>query len=297
MSWPDAETFVDESLVRALLSDQFPELAGLSLRVAGEGFDNFLYRLGDHHAVRVPRRARGVEPLENELRWLGIAAGDVTLATPLPVLAGSPCASFAWPWMIASWIEGASGDEVDDEWLRGSASPLATFLRELHVTAPDGAPMNPWRSVPLAERASDLKSRLQLLRSDIDTSRAWSLFEWASTSAPWRSAPTWLHGDVHPGNLVFREKQLVGVVDFGDLCAGDPATDLAGGLLTLPYDELAPFFAAYGVSDDAMLARTIGWAVLFGAMMVGLGRASRPRCMRLGQRALANAAGLAAALR
>jgi aminoglycoside phosphotransferase (APT) family kinase protein len=297
MTWPDAEVFVDEATVRQLLSDQFPDLANLSLRVAGEGFDNFLFRLGDHHAVRLPRRARGVEPLENELRWLAVAASGVTLATPLPVLAGSPRAHYRWPWMITSWIEGVSGDEVDDDWLRGCATALATFLRKLHATAPDGAPVNPWRSVPLAHRASDLESRLEHLRGEIDTPRAWSLFEWASASAPGRSAPTWLHGDVHPGNLVFREQQLTGVVDFGDLCVGDPATDLAGALLTLPFDELASFFDAYGVNDDATLARTIGWAVLFGTMMVGLGRSSRPRYMRVGQRALANATRLAATLR
>jgi aminoglycoside phosphotransferase (APT) family kinase protein len=297
VSWPDAEVFVDTAMVRALLSDQFPELAGLPLRVAGEGFDNFLFRLGEDHVVRLPRRARGVEPLENELRWLAVAASKVTLATPLPVLAGSPCARFAWPWMITSWIEGVAGDEVDDDWLRECALPLATFLRELHVTAPHGAPMNPWRSVPLAQRACDLELRLEQLGREIDTAHAWSIFEWAHTSALRHSAPTWLHGDVHPGNLIFREKQLIGVVDFGDLCAGDPATDLAGGLLTLPYGELATFFDAYGTDDDATLARTIGWAVLFGTMMVGLGRTSRPRYMRVGQRALDNAARLAAALR
>ena len=82
----------------------------------------------------------------------------------------------------------------------------------------------------------------------------------------------WLHGDLHPGNLVYRDGRLVGVVDFGDVCAGDPATDLAGALLTLPYDALETFFAAYGVTDDAMLARTVGWAVVFGTMMIGLGR-------------------------
>jgi aminoglycoside phosphotransferase (APT) family kinase protein len=199
--------------------------------------------------------------------------------------------------LITSWIEGVSGDEVDDEWLLGCATALATFLRELHTTAPNEAPNNPWRSVSLSQRATDLESRLKQLGSVVDTSSAWALFEWATTSTPWSSPPTWLHGDVHPGNLVFREQQLAGVVDFGDLCAGDPATDLAGALLTIPYEKLATFFDVYGVKQDATLARAIGWAVLFGTMMAGLGRASRPRYMRVGQRALDNASRLAAALR
>ena len=227
--------------------------------------------------------------MENELRWLAVAASHVTLATPLPVLRGEPSSSYAWPWMIASFIEGVSGDEVDDETLFGSAGALATFMRELHVTAPGNAPRNPWRSVSLTERSRDLETRLADLRTVIDTALAATVFEHACAAPPWGETDTWLHGDLHPGNLVYRDGRLVGAVDFGDICAGDPATDLAGALLTLPYDALETFFAAYGVPDDATLARAIGWAVVLGTMMVSLGRVSRPRYMRVGERALANA--------
>jgi aminoglycoside phosphotransferase (APT) family kinase protein len=292
VTWPAAEMIVDETLMRGLVSAQFPELADLPIRRLDEGFDNHLFRLGDHLVARMPRRARGVEPLENELRWLAVAAPHVTLATPLPINRGAPHASYPWPWMIASFIEGIPGDDVGDETLFASARTLATFMRELHIMAPDDAPSNPWRSVSLASRAKDLDVRLADLRRDIDTPKASALFERACNAAPWGASATWLHGDLHPGNLVYREGQLVGVVDFGDLCAGDPATDLAGALLTLPYGALDTFFAAYGLPDDATLARTIGWAVHFGTWMVGLGRVNRPRCMKVGRRALDNAARL-----
>ena len=42
----------------------------------------------------------------------------------------------------------------------------------------------------------------------------------------------------------------MGVVDVGDHCAGEPATDLAGGLLTLPFDALPDFLDAYGPVDQ-----------------------------------------------
>jgi aminoglycoside phosphotransferase (APT) family kinase protein len=290
VTWPAAEVLIDEALMRELLSDQFPELANLPIHRIGEGFDNHLFQLGDHLVARVPRRARGVEPLENELRWLPIAARHVTLATPLPIVRGSPGSRYAWPWMIAAFVEGNSGDEVDDEVLFGSADTLAALMRELHVPAPDDAPKNPWRGVPLAERAHDLEERLAALHRDLDTANASLLFERACAAAPWEQSAAWLHGDLHPGNLVYRDGRLAGVVDFGDLCAGDPATDLAGALLTLPFGALETFFAMYGDVDDATLARTIGWAVLFGTLMVGLGRASQPRYMKVGRRALENAA-------
>jgi aminoglycoside phosphotransferase (APT) family kinase protein len=289
VTWPDAEVPVDEALMVELVRDQFPELAGLAIRRIGEGFDNHLFQLGDRFVARVPRRARGVEPLENELRWLAVVASHVSLATPLPVRRGEPSSTYPWPWMIATFIDGLSGDEVADDVLFGSATALGTFLSELHVSAPPDAPMNPWRSVSLSERARDLETRLADLSDDIDALEAASLFERAR-DAPSSSAPaTWLHGDLHPGNLVYRDGRLAGVLDFGDICAGDPATDLAGALLTLPHAALETFFAAYRDTDDALLARTIGWAVVFGTMMIGLGR-ERPRYMKVGRRALDNAA-------
>jgi aminoglycoside phosphotransferase (APT) family kinase protein len=36
-----------------------------------------------------------------------------------------------------------------------------------------------------------------------------------------------LHADLHPANLLTRDGNFCGVVDFGDMCAGDPACDLA----------------------------------------------------------------------
>jgi aminoglycoside phosphotransferase (APT) family kinase protein len=292
VTWPDAEVFVDEALVRDLLTGQFPEFRESSLTLVGEGFDNYLWRIGERHVARLPRRALALGPLESELRWLEIATRAVTLATPCPVLQGSPTPRYAWPWMIASWIEGTSGDEVGDDALFDSATALATFLGQLHTEAPPDAPRNPWRSIPLAERSSGLEARLEDLRGELDVASAWALFQRSREAPPWNRPAVWLHGDFHPGNTVFLDGRLAGVVDFGDLCAGDPATDLAGALLSVPYGALETFLAGYGDVDGPTLERTIGWAVVFGTMMVSLGRSVRPRYTRVGRRGIENAARL-----
>jgi len=50
------------------------------------------------------------------------------------------------------------------------------------------------------------------------------------------------------------------VIDFGDLCAGDPAYDLAAGWLLLPDDTTEQFYAAYQPTPDtATLRRARGW--------------------------------------
>lgn len=46
----------------------------------------------------------------------------------------------------------------------------------------------------------------------------------------------WLHGDLHPANVRTADGMVCGVIDFGDLCAGDPAYDLAAAWLLLPDD-------------------------------------------------------------
>ncbi len=295
MSWPEAEVVIDDALVRDLLRDQFPDLADLPCRKVNEGFDNSLWRVGADLVARLPRREMAVVPLANELRWLPVVLERVTLRTPLPVRPGQPSDRFAWPWMIATWVDGVAGDELDLERYGHTAKSLATFLRHLHAPAPSDAPYNPYRSVPIAERAESFDARLPDVRDLVDVGSATELWHRALHAPDWERPLVWIHGDFHPGNLVYRDGELNGVVDFGDLGAGDPATDLAGGLLSLPYDALEHFFAAYGAGEDATLWRTIGWAVFFGVMAASLGR-DRPTYLDFGRRGLANAATLAAQL-
>jgi aminoglycoside phosphotransferase (APT) family kinase protein len=286
----------NESLVRGLLRSQYPQLAELDLYEVAEGFDNSLWRLGDDLAVRLPRRAEAVVTTTNELRWLQEVAGHVTLRTPLPLLAGAPSDEFPWPWSITSWIKGVPGDEVELGANGRSAQSLATFLREVHVDAPPDAPHNPWRGVALAERSPTFEDRLQRLRDEVDCASLIALWENCLKAPVWAAAPLWLHGDFHPGNTLYTDGELVGVIDFGDLCAGDPATDLAGGLMSLPFGALEEYFATYQLHDAATLQRTVGWAALFGLMMVSLGLESRPSYLIVGRRSLENAITLANAL-
>lgn len=284
---------VDVDLVQGLVRAQFPQFNDLECVRVAEGFDNSLWRLGDEHVARFPRRQMAVKPMENELRWLPEVARHVSIQTPLPLLEGVPSDRFAWPWSISIWIDGVPGDEITFDHEGRSARALATFLREVHVEAPVTAPHNPYRSVPLSERSSGFDARLKEITNHLDDASALALFERGRDAPSWNSPAVWLHGDFHPGNVLYQGNELVGVVDFGDLCAGDPATDLAGGLLSLPSTALNEFFRAYGPVSIATLERTIGWAAFFGVMMTSLGLQSKPSYLAIGQRALANASMLA----
>ena len=123
--------------------------------------------------------------------------------------------------------------------------------------------------------------------------RVLRVFEMSLAAAAWAATPQWIHGDPHTANLIIRDDALVGVIDFGDLCAGDPATDLAGGFLSLPIDSIDGFLRAYGEIDDATIRRTLGWAVHFGLMFILLGESDEPTYGPIGYRAIENALGFA----
>jgi aminoglycoside phosphotransferase (APT) family kinase protein len=82
-----------------------------------------------------------------------------------------------------------------------------------------------------------------------------------------------VHGDLHPANVVVSGGSLCGVIDFGELCAGDPATDLSAAWLVLPAGSASRFFDAYGGADDATIRRARGWAALRALGLIGIGQA------------------------
>src|SRR6266568_4099602 len=66
-----AETEITAGLVRDLLRDQHPDLAGRPLALGARGWDNQLWRLGDDLAVRLPWATQTADALlRKEHAWL-----------------------------------------------------------------------------------------------------------------------------------------------------------------------------------------------------------------------------------
>ena len=85
-------------------------------------------------------------------------------------------------------------------------------------------------------------------------------FELLLRTPEWAGPPLWLHGDLHPLNLLVDHGQLSAVIDFGDLCAGDPASDLYAAWMLFDADARAVFRAATR-ADAATWRRAQGWAL------------------------------------
>ena len=284
---PSVEHVVpDADLVRSLLAAQHPDLAELPLVEMQPGWDNSLWRLGDDLLVRLPRRALAAPLTAHEQRWLPELAPLLPLPIPVPVRVGAPTFGFPWPWSVVPWLEGSPGDRAAITQPDESAARLGGFLRALHRPAPAGAPHNPYRSIPLAERAAGFDGFVSRMEDGVDVAGARRVWEQSLAAKPWPGPPLWLHADLHPANTLFADGLLAAVLDFGDLCAGDPATDLAAAWLLLPASAQPVFLAAYGGVDDDTRRRSLGWAVLFALMLVSIGTDGRPTYGTAGRAAL-----------
>lgn len=269
-----AEIDIDEALVLSLLREQHPDLADLGLRGTVTGWDNQLWRLGAELAVRLPRTERAPDLLRKEHRWLPVLAPRLSLPVPTPLRISEPSARFPRPWTIAAWVPGAPADRAAISRGDHAAEALAEFLAALHVRAPADAPVNPTRGLPLGTYAQGFTEGFERLASVGEIpSGVRDIWQDALSAPEAAGPPLWLHGDLHPANVVVSAGTLTGVLDFGELCAGDPATDLSAAWLLLPAGAASRFFDAYARAAEATVRRARGWAVLRAVGLIHIGRA------------------------
>ena len=283
---PSAEVEIDTLLVSQLLAEQHPDLQHLPIQFVDAGWDNAMFRLGDHLAVRLPRRAIAATLLEKEQYWLPQLADHLPIAIPVPHKIGLPNSLYPWHWSVIPWLPGQTADEI--QLTIDHAQQFAMFLKALHVAAPDDAPKNPFRGVPLIQRAAMLNERIQ--RVEVQTTliapTLRSLWQQA-IDAPIDLEATWIHGDLHPRNILVNRGDMTGVIDWGDLAAGDPATDLAAFWYLFPEQHLRRFtIETYGEVSEATLARAKGWAILFGVVLLDSGLVDHPQHAAIGQKIL-----------
>ncbi|MFE7559610.1 aminoglycoside phosphotransferase family protein [Kitasatospora sp. NPDC057500] len=270
---------VTAGLVRELLREQHPDLADRPVRLGARGWDNQVWRLGDDLAVRMPWATADADALvRKEHAWVpGLAAG-LPLPVPVPQRIGEPSERFPRPWIVTTWVPGTPADRAPATRAGAAADGLAAFLSVLHRPAPEDAPAGRnGRDGPLTDHpdgfARILASAVELgLVPDPDAVRA--VWEDAVAAPAWAGPAVWLHADLHPANVLTGDGALCGVIDFGDLCTGDPACDLSAAWMLLPDGAVERFHRAYRPgTDEATRRRARGWAVLKSLSCLLIGEA------------------------
>jgi aminoglycoside phosphotransferase (APT) family kinase protein len=264
---------IDDTLVRRLVTTQFPQWADLSVRpVALGGWDNRTFHLGEHMLVRMPSAADYAVQVEREHRWLPRLAPLLPLPIPAPLAIGEPADGYPWGWSIYRWLEGdtAAPERIAD--LRDFAASLAQFLIALQRIDPTGGPPpgpnNFHRGGPLTTYDAETRQAIAALEGRIDVAAATEVWE-AALATTWHGSPVWIHGDVSAGNLLVQGGRLSSVIDFGQLGVGDPACDLSIAW-TLFGGESRKIFRAMLPLDADTWARGRGWT-LWKALIVAAG--------------------------
>lgn len=282
---PPAEVEVNEELVRRLLEICHPDLSDLPVALADSGWDNFIFRLGDNLAMRLPRRESAVALIVNEQQWLPRLAPSLPVTIPCPVRCGTPNAGFPWPWSIVPWIEGETSDT--NPIASDQAETWTSFLNALHLPAPEDAPANPYRGIPLRNRCEVFEQRLKRLSAipgliPPEVKDIWQ----AALDTPESNARVWIHGDLHGRNVLNIKGRISGVIDWGDLTAGDPATDLSSAWAL--FDSKTDRQFVLDSFDPDLVLRARGWAALLALAHLEAGLVDSPQHKAIGERILTN---------
>lgn len=280
------ELNVTPALVAALVADQFPQLAGMSVEpLPGPGTVNAIFRIGGNLAARFPLEEGDVAAARNRLGAEATASAEfaavVPLAAPRPVGIGRAGLGYPMPWSVQTWVPGQTAQARATEDRDVLARDVAKLLRRLRTVNTRG------RSFSGRGRGGSLQTHDAwiehcLVKSEklIDTGRArdvWARFR----QLPDPPRLVMSHTDLIPANLLVDEGRLIGVLDTGGFAPADPALDLVvawhlfdARRRRVIRDELA--------SDATEWARGAAWAFQQAVGLIWYYEESNPSMSELG---------------
>jgi len=250
----------------ALIAHHFPggRLAGIQRLTGGVSADVFCLDLLTSKAgparfvLRIHGATHSGHDAALEFELLG-ALRDAGLKVPTPLRFDSGGGCLPDPYLVIEYIDGKS--EIPPDHSRVYIERMATELAGIHAQAIDTLPALPVRIDPLPEVFEFLPSgeEWQTLTDTLE----------ALPETAWHGEQVLLHGDFWPENLLWRDGDIVAVLDWEDAAIGDPMADLAGACVELRYlfgaDVMARFTAAYACHRAIDEFRLALWQVYVAA--------------------------------
>ncbi|MDO5743913.1 MAG: phosphotransferase, partial [Micrococcaceae bacterium] len=197
---------------------------------------------------------------------------------PVPLHRGKPGSGYPYHWAIVPWLPGLSAARVPALIRDGYAGELAAFMQAMHVPAPAEVPRKPVRGVSLRERNRTMRTRLETLEP-AERAALTAMWERGLSEAEYDGPRLWLHGDPHPHNLLMKGSadtttaELSAVIDFGNLTAGDPASDVGFAWLHFTESGRKVFFeqlCGHRLYPPGTWNRARAWAVGHAVLMARL---------------------------
>lgn len=280
---PAAEVDITPLLIRSMLEEQHPDLVALNIQIQESGWDNVIVRLGDKLALRLPRRQQADSFILKEHKLVPEIARSISIPVPVPIRTGRPTDNYPFNWSILEWLPGRAADLSP---LNADEMPrLISTLKTLHgLDVPENLPGNPMRSCALYIRIQSVENWLQYLRDNTNyiTPAILKSLE-IGCAAKVDVQKCLIMGDFHARNVLVKAGKLSAIIDWGDMCLGDPAVDLI--CIWALFDEAEVRRAAlslYGASEST-IARAKGWAIFFGIILAATGMEDTPRHAVMGR--------------
>ena len=184
-------------------------------------------------------------------------------------------------YMLLDWVDGRDLEEVLPELSEGEQYALGRaageILRRIHSIplSPEDVPAETKRPKKLRQLAAYEGSALRVPGDDTAIR-----FVRENIGLIWKEKPVYLHGDFHPGNLIYTPEGGIGVIDFNRWEVGDPWEEFYklesfGREISVPYcigqidayfrDEVPEdFWRALAVYVAHASLYSIKWAEKFG---------------------------------
>ena len=187
----------------------------------------------DRQTKRMIVRRHGAVDLENNPQ---IAADEFKLlhmlhsaglTTPAPYYVDQSGDIFPTPYIVIEYIEGAPEFALAPEYIQQLATQLAR-IHALDCSKLDAAFL-PQQAQRFSEKVGKRPTKLD---ESLDEGRIRDALE-AIGPVSQHNPSVVLHGDYWPGNILWKNGQLVAVIDWEDAAVGDPLADVANTRLEI----------------------------------------------------------------
>jgi aminoglycoside phosphotransferase (APT) family kinase protein len=199
------------------------------------------------NAATLRQNPRAAEAEFHLLQVLQSAA----VVTPTPLYLDASGTILGVPCFVMTYIDGEPDYNPPDltQFARQFAAQLAA-IHQVDGTHPALASL-PRRTNNLAEK---LRERIALLKHVLDEARMHRIIT-AAANLPQLNPDALLHGDFWAGNALWRDGQLVAVVDWEDAHLGDPLADFAISRLDMAMIFGIPAMQAFTQQYQALMMR------------------------------------------
>ena len=257
----DADIDLSPDEAKRLVWNQFPEFRDRPFQLLSSGWDNTAYLVDDRFVFRFPRRQIAAALIEYEIKILPRLAPHLPLPISVSTLVGEPTESYPFVWAGHEFMTGNTACRMtwSNEQRANNAALLGSFLKALHAIPIDDA--KSWAPGDEINR-TDFQSRLptvierltklEIVLPDIPMELIKEMAHRLAARVPEERRTTWVHGDLYSRHLIANEnREVVGVIDWGDVHLGDPALDLSIAFTFLPTNAHEIFRSAYGeISEE-----------------------------------------------